>query len=602
MVRMQVFQRRFLIAASIFLVVLTFPAFVNPTPLQGDGVAPDSRQKSGIYIKASEDFNEKYDFAGEGTEDDPFIIEGLVFQVRGYGIRIRNTDAHFIIRDCVFEAPFGKGGTAIYLSKVANGIIENSEISNMNRGVAIHKSENIVIQGLEIDSVRVGIRIKHSAKIQISNNRISNARFVALYIAYSNDCTVIDNTISNNDGIGVLLYDSSACILYGNYLASNDGGNARDIIGEYTEAGTNMWDDGVSFGNEWGDYEGTGVYLIPGNRGSVDRYPIGSQIDTIAPEWNSEPQDQTVEYNTDFVMMLEATDANGISYYSVSDEVHFSVDSEGKVTNKSALTLGEYQLEVAAYDPSGNFCSATITVTVQDTVSPEWLKAPEDLTIECGSELEMILQATDANGISSFWVSNTELFEVDSDGRVTDKIALDIGEYTLEVRAYDPSNNYCSATLTIVVQDSLCPTISSPEDVTYKQGETGNTLAWVIADNNPASYAVYLDNVLIEEGQWAETVSTVEVSIDGLGANEYLYRLEVYDLGGNTVFDEVNVTVTPRKTIITTITTDPPIPIPGSAPEARPLGEQMLIITGIGLPVLGVAGAAFILGRRRESS
>ncbi len=65
---------------------------------------------------------------------------------------------------------------------------------------------------------------------------------------------------------------------HGNQLGYNGESNASD------EEGTdNSWDDGVSLGNYWGDYDGTGVYTIPGSTGSVDRYPRKMTV-TIPPE------------------------------------------------------------------------------------------------------------------------------------------------------------------------------------------------------------------------------------------------------------------------------------------------------------------------------
>jgi parallel beta-helix repeat protein len=512
-----------MIATSLFLVLLVFPVFVNPASVTGDGVAPDCG-KSGIYIKSNEDFNSKYEFEGEGTEDAPFIIEGLQVTIRGYGIRIRDTDAHFIIRDSEFEGrSSGWGGTAIYISKAANGVIENCNFYNMYRGVALHKSENILIQNNVIDSVRIGIRTKHSTTIQISNNEITGTNWSALYFAYSSDCTVTDNAIYENKGLGIFLYDSGSFNIFGNYLGANEWGNAKDIAGECTSLDTNLWDDDVSLGNEWDDYEGTGVYPIPGNRDSVDRYPIGS--------------------------------------------------------------------------------------TPPDTTAPEWNHAPEDQTIECGDPFEMRIVATDASGISYYWISDTNNFIVDNvdyPGTITWSEPLAIGEYPLEVRAYDQFDNFCSATITVTVQDTVCPEIVGPLDVTYKEGETGNTLVWSVSDPNPSTYKIYQDGEPIIEDSWVG--SSIEISIDGLLPDTYVYRIEVYDLGGNSASDEVTVEVEPEKIPIpTTTTTIIPKPktntdldAPSDDSMGAPVVEPAVVATGIIAPtILGIT-ILFVLGRKRE--
>jgi parallel beta-helix repeat protein len=356
--------------------------------------------------------------------------------------------------------------------------------------------------------------------IQISNNEITNTRWCALYVAYSFGCTVTDNIIANNKGLGVLLYDSGSCTLFGNSLEANEWGNAKDITGELSVSDTNMWDDGVSLGNVWDDYEGAGVYQIPGDRESVDRYPNGYQADTTAPVW---------------------------------------------------------------------------------------VIAPEDQTLECGDGFEMTLEATDASGISSYWIDDTNPFSVDSMGTITCNQPLELGEYPLEVRAYDPFDNFCSATLTVTVQDTICPEIAGPEDATYKEGGTGNTLVWSVSDINPSTYEVYLDDVLIEEGPWVD--GSIEISIDGLFADTFLYRLEVCDLGDNSASDEVRVVVDPEKTSIPTTTVPIPIPKPNTDPTAPsddsmagPVVESVIIASGIIIPtVVGIA-ILYLLGRKHETA
>lgn len=521
--RMQVFRRRFVIAASLFLVLLVFPVFVNPTSVDGGG-SPDCNNK-GIYIKSNEDFR-KYDFPGEGTEDKPFIIEGLQLEIKGFGIRIRGTTAHFIIRDSVFEGQSGGWySTAVYLANVENGVIENCVFSGVNRGIGIHKSENIVIQGNEISFVRFGIRIKHSSSLLIMNNDITDSELFALFLAFSFDCTVTYNTIANNDGIGVFLYDSGSCTLFGNYFESNMMGNARDILGDRSATDTNLWDDDVSLGNDWDDYEGTGVYPISGDRGSVDRYPIGS-------------------------------------------------------------------------DP--------------DSVAPEWITAPIEQTIECGDTFKMVVEADDDSGISTYWIDDTDLFSiefidssVDYKANITCNQPLAFGEYTVEVRAYDPFNNFCSATFTVIVQDTISPEIVGPADVTYKEGETGKNLEWSVSDLNPSSYAIFVDGVKVDDGLWNEPSGTIEISIDGLSAGEYKYRLEVYDLGENSASDEVTVKVEGKTPVPTTT----PIPKPktevgGNPPTdgsmAGPYIEPVVVASGIGIPTLLGFAILFVIGKRRE--
>jgi len=574
--RNRFFRRRFLLVASLFLVVLVLPILVNSSPIQdavaasamqtgGEGLSPDCHQGSEIYIHSNDDFTEKYEFPGDGTEENPYIIEGLRFESYRYGIRIKGTTAHFTIRDCVFESTRKRtAGTAIHIKNVENGIIENCRIEGMSRGIWVQNSEQIRIENCEIidtrraihlqrvincqvkdssissafygisihnsdslsivantvNSAKTGIRIGSSTFVQLENNVVTDTNHFALCFFASFDCTITYNEITDNSGLGIYLYDSNSCILFGNVVGTNEGGNAADEIGDSTATCSNLWDDDVSLGNDWDDYNGVGVYPISGDRESVDRYPIGSQPDILAPEWTAEPSDQIIECGNDFAIDVEASDSNGIAYYSID---------------------------------------------------------------------------------------NTEYFDVNEFGLITNKVALGIGSYPLEVRAYDPSNNYCSATFIVTVQDTVCPEIVSPADVTYKEGETGKTIEWTIFDINPSSFEIHRDDVLMGEFDWNEASFTIIVSIDGLMADTYLYRIDVFDLGGNSVSDEVTVVVEPEKT--STTTTTGPIPKPNTAIDppsddsmAAPVVEPVVIASGIAIPtVIGIV-ILYILGRKQEGA
>jgi len=85
-------------------------------------------------------------------------------------------------------------------------------------------------------------------------------------IIHGSNCSVTENTIVDNYGVGIALYGSNITVCY-NIIARNGQGNALD------HGSGNFWDDGESRGNAWGDYLGFGYYYIPGDAGSVDRYP-----------------------------------------------------------------------------------------------------------------------------------------------------------------------------------------------------------------------------------------------------------------------------------------------------------------------------------------
>jgi len=99
------------------------------------------------------------------------------------------------------------------------------------------------------------------------NTAFSNSRD-GFNINSSNNCTLTHNTAFSNSRNGIIILMSDYTTLYLNQLGNNGKSNALD------DGESNDWDDGISKGNYWLDYNGTGTYTIPGTAGSVDRYPF----------------------------------------------------------------------------------------------------------------------------------------------------------------------------------------------------------------------------------------------------------------------------------------------------------------------------------------
>jgi hypothetical protein len=148
---------------------------------------------------------------------------------------------------------------------------------------------------------------------------------------------------------------------------------------------------------------------------------------------------------------LNASDSSGIDHWWINDTFNFNVDNDGIITNAISLPVGEYWLEVRAYDPYNKYCNATIKITVEDTTTPTWDQAPTDRLIEFGENMIYDLNASDSSGIDHWWINDTFNFNIDNDGIITNAVSLPMGEYWLEIRPYDPYNNYGTALIKITV-------------------------------------------------------------------------------------------------------------------------------------------------------
>jgi hypothetical protein len=175
-------------------------------------------------------------------------------------------------------------------------------------------------------------------------------------------------------------------------------------------------------------------------------------IDTAEPTWNQTPTDLAVEFGSGFRYDVNASDLSGIDHYSVNDTSHFAIDGVGLITNKTALPVGVYGLEVRAYDPYTNYCTAKVKITVHDSQGPSWVVIPSDQLLIYGQALNCQLQAWDLSGIDHWSINNTVHFAISSAGRITNATKLPVGHYGVTVTVYDQYSNSRSATFSVTVQ------------------------------------------------------------------------------------------------------------------------------------------------------
>ena len=175
------------------------------------------------------------------------------------------------------------------------------------------------------------------------------------------------------------------------------------------------------------------------------------------PTWVELPQDQIWEYKNAFHYELKADDFFGINNWWINNTSQFEIDSNGILTNKILLELGEYWVEIRAYDPFDNNCSRVIKIIVEEAVSPTWDQTPVDQIIQQGNSLNYNINASDLSDIDRYWINNTINFNIDGNGILTSTSQLEVGEYWLEIRAYDPLNNFCFCTLKITILQQNSP-------------------------------------------------------------------------------------------------------------------------------------------------
>ncbi|TFG23373.1 MAG: hypothetical protein EU533_03235 [Promethearchaeota archaeon] len=174
-------------------------------------------------------------------------------------------------------------------------------------------------------------------------------------------------------------------------------------------------------------------------------------FDTTSPDWIELTTNQLMDMEDEFNYDVNASDLSGIDHYWVNNTVNFQVDGNGIITSVGTLSAGVYWIEVRAYDPYDNYCSSIFKVTVQDNNRPTWDEIPENQEILQGVSFSYDVDASDLSGIDYYWINDTTNFQIDNNGLITSVGTLSVGTYSIEIRAYDPWDNYCTVTIEVTV-------------------------------------------------------------------------------------------------------------------------------------------------------
>ncbi|MFW6176638.1 MAG: NosD domain-containing protein [Thermoplasmatota archaeon] len=256
---------------------------------------------SPIKIDSNEDFHDQAEskgWLGNGTEKDPYIIEGYGIDGTdsGYCIFIGNTTDYFIVRDCYLYDSIGQHGwryffeSGIQLYKTRNGIIEDNIASNNKYGVFLYEAEKSKIKNNTFaqNSISIfGSNIDHWNTHHIDSSNTVNDKPVyywknrtrgmvpsdagqiilanctgvtiedqelsivstSIVLGFSNKNTIYNNTASSNIIHGIYLIESDNNIVMNNTVTSNN------FIGIYTvNSNSNKIQNNIMSNNDYGTY------------------------------------------------------------------------------------------------------------------------------------------------------------------------------------------------------------------------------------------------------------------------------------------------------------------------------------------------------------
>jgi hypothetical protein len=212
------------------------------------------------------------------------------------------------------------------------------------------------------------------------------------------------------------------------------------------------------------------------------------------------------------------------------------------------LPMGGYNFTIIVFDVGNNFVTDEVWVSVISAVIP-FLNSPDDLYIsEDTMGTEIVWSPIDLNPLSyeiylddvlirsGPWNSSGEVMSVLVEG-------YSLGDYNFTIFVIDSDSNNATDTVWVYVYDGTWPTINSPIDINYDEGQTGFVIEWTPSDSHPQSYIVYRNSIEIKSGMWNSSSETISIQVGGLDYGEYNFTINVLDVGGNSVSDHVEVIV-----------------------------------------------------------
>lgn len=190
----------------LLLIFVVGSIFILNEPNQSEHPPP------GIVIQSNSGFS-SHGWTGNGTSENPYIIEGLDMVTSGPSISISDTDGYFIIRNCTLESTTGAPPRAIVLDTVKNGVIENCTLTAIKSWGP--SGADVIFSG-------VCVEILDSVDCRIEYCRLVGSG-TGLMISNTNSCEVVNNTISDN-WEAVDVEDSYGCSFSGNLVFGSNNG------------------------------------------------------------------------------------------------------------------------------------------------------------------------------------------------------------------------------------------------------------------------------------------------------------------------------------------------------------------------------------------
>ncbi|MGY5853746.1 MAG: right-handed parallel beta-helix repeat-containing protein [Candidatus Thorarchaeota archaeon] len=383
----------------------------------------------------------------DGT-DNCSVIGNTVYNSSKHGIELR-ASTNAVIEDNTVYGNFGvEGECGIYVNSATFSNITNNVVyNNTENGIYMYQSDDCrVIDNVVYHNAINGIFLSWCNRTFLQYNDFGWNPTNALDDTSSNrinywDDGEIGNWYSNYNGTGTYNITGSADSVDMYPSISLIGGPASDTQYELGSTGNTMvmtahalnpWyyeaytDTTLIDTDDWdggdvnADIDGldVGVYNISIHVYHISGHEVSDTaqvtvVDTTAPDWVTQPEDQIVYYGEALSYQVSATDLSGVGGWSVNDTRFVIV--EGLITNNTVLSIGNFGLRIGVNDTYGNERSfeirirvmpeptvpTTSSTTVTTTATTTTISTTTTPTTPGPSDPTMILIVLGAGGIAA---------------------------------------------------------------------------------------------------------------------------------------------------------------------------------------------------------
>ncbi|MDF1539907.1 MAG: NosD domain-containing protein [Candidatus Thorarchaeota archaeon] len=500
-----------------------------------------------------------YGFPGNGTEANPYVIEGYNISTSKTCISISNTDAYFVIRNCTLGGY--NSGIGIELLDVLNGEIVNNTITGKDTGIYLDDSYSLSLLNNSIaDCISYGINLHFASLCAVENNTVTSNEigihgehcwyndFHNNSISFNHDVgmdffdvwdfTLTNNTLSSNNHLGISFWISP-----GQQLASNVmSGNGIMITGSVEECYLNItgdnWVNGkvlgyfnnctddIIDGSQYGQ-----VILVECNGTTVENGIFANCTTAIIGSEYCVLKNNTISGCSYDGLYIQESPNNIIVNNTVSGNSFNGIrvvehSDDNLITNNTIFSNSKAGVCIDRYALGNLIISNSIFENCEYGINCDFTVSDNHIY---GNILASngIANANDeesgnhwnSTGWGNYWSDHNGIgfYAIPGEGNAFDYFPM----------VYPPDQSH--------------PTINHPDDIEFNEGTQGHVIEWVPSDAYPSDYVIFRNSSKIRTGIWHGGYILVE--LDGVELGIHNYTLVVCDTSGNWNSDTVIATV-----------------------------------------------------------